>query len=87
MKHVGFNNIPFDHSRGAMHIFLNMFYPTDNEHVGEQLGYCRQREWRVISGRLNFNGRPIGRELSDPEKARLLAIDNEFWSRTIRVDG
>jgi hypothetical protein len=88
MKHVGFNNIPFDHSRAALHVFLNMFYPADNAYVGEQLGYYRQREWRVISsGRLNFNGRPTSRELSSIERTRLLEIDSAFWSRTITIQG
>ncbi len=61
MKHVGYRNIPFDHSIGMLGIFLNIFYPTDNTHSGELLGYYRQREWRLIGGELNFNDRPLGR--------------------------
>lgn len=83
LKHVGFNNIPFDHSIGILSIFLNMFCPTDNTHTGEHLGYYRQREWRVIAGDVRFNNRPLGRPLLDNEKAELLAIDRLFWERAL----
>jgi hypothetical protein len=85
-NHVGFNNIPFDHSIGIVGVFLNMFYPTDNTHTGDQLGYYRQREWRLIAGDINFNGRPMGRSLSDAETAKLHEIDAQFWSRELMVD-
>jgi hypothetical protein len=67
LQYVGFKNIPFDHSMGVLSVLLNMFYPTDNMHTGDQLGYYRQREWRLIAGDINFNGRPMGRSLSDVE--------------------
>src|SRR5262249_53334802 len=50
LKYVGFNNIPFDHSVGVLNAFMNMFYPTDNTHKDDLLGYYRQREWRLIAG-------------------------------------
>jgi hypothetical protein len=87
MKHIGYRNIPFDHSIGMLSVFLNIFYPTDDSHSGELLGYYRQREWRLIGGELNFNNRPIGRSLTPAETARLLAIDQRFWSRELTVDG
>ena len=87
LQHVGFNNIPFDHSIGVLSVFLNMFYPTDNEHTGDQLGYYRQREWRVVAGDINFAGRPMGRPLTSEETAGLLGIDSGFWSRVLAVDG
>jgi len=83
LKYVGFNNIPFDHSIGILSIFLNMFCPTDNTYTGEQLGYYRQREWRLIADDVEFNGQPLGRHLSDEEKAELLAIDQLFWERVL----
>jgi hypothetical protein len=83
LKYVGFNNIPFDHSIGILSVFLNMFCPTDNTHTGEQLGYYRQREWRLIAGDLKFNGQPLGRQLLDEEKAELLAIDQLFWGQVL----
>jgi hypothetical protein len=87
MKHIGYRNIPFDHSIGMLSVFLNIFYPTDNTHSGELLGYYRQREWRLIGGDLNFNNRPIGRGLKPDETARLLAINNRFWGRELVWEG
>src|SRR5208283_2111076 len=33
LNHVGYRNIPFDHSTGILSIFMNMFYPADNMHT------------------------------------------------------
>jgi len=87
LQHVGFNNIPFDHSAGILSVFMNMFYPADNTHTGDQLGYYRQREWRLIAGDVNFNGRPMGRALSSAEIATLEGIDPDFWKRELVVEG
>jgi hypothetical protein len=87
LQHVGFNNIPFEHSTGVLSVFMNMFYPTDNVHTDTQLGYYRQREWRLIAGDLNFNGRPMGRSLSANEATTIQAIDDKFWNRELEVDG
>jgi hypothetical protein len=87
LQYVGFNNIPFDHSIGVLNVFLNMFYPTDNTHTGDELGYYRQREWRLIAGDIHLNGRSIGRSLSEPEITRLQEIDRHFWTRELMVDG
>jgi hypothetical protein len=87
LQHVGFNNIPFDHSAGVLGAFLNMFYPTDNPYTNDQLGYYRQREWRLIGDNVNIKGRPISRGLSAPEVGRLEQIDPEFWARELTADG
>jgi hypothetical protein len=87
LQHVGFNNIPFDHSIGVLAVFLNMFCPTDNLHLGEPLGYYRQREWRLIASDIRINGRPLGRDLSDVEKETLAAVDPLFWNHPLLVDG
>jgi hypothetical protein len=87
LQHVGFNNIPFDHSTGMLSVFMNMFYPTDNTHTGDELGYYRQREWRLIAGDVNFNNRPMGRPLTGAESATLEAIDPVFWNRKLTVEG
>jgi hypothetical protein len=76
-----------DHSVGILSVFLNIFYPTDNPHTGDHLGYYRQREWRLIAGDINFNERPMGRSLSVPEVTRLEEIDPQFWTRELTVDG
>ena len=87
LQYVGFNSIPFDHSAGILGYFLDMFYPTDNSYKNDQLGYYRQREWRLIVTNINLKGRPIGRKLSESEVAELEQIDPEFWSRKLSVDG
>jgi hypothetical protein len=87
IQHVGFNSIPFDHSIAILNVFQNMFYPTDNAHTGDALGYYRQREWRLIAGDINFGGRPMGRELSVIEATRLKEIDSRFWTRELAVEG
>lgn len=87
MKHVGYRNIPFDHSIGMLTVFLNIFYPTDNMHTRELLGYYRQREWRLIGRGLHFNARPVARALTQAEMERLQTIDATFWKREVTVDG
>ena len=87
IQHIGFNNIPFDHSSGILNFFMNMFYPTDNTHTGEQLGYYSQREWRLIAGDINLNGRPIGRTLNKSEIEDLERVDSAFWTRSLEFDG
>lgn len=86
LKHLGFNNIPFDHSVGILNLFLNMFYPTDNNHADQELGYYRQREWRLVAGDIKINGRSLGRKLLPSEKDKLLDIDRGFWSREIEIE-
>ncbi len=87
LQHVGFNNIPFEHSIAVLGVFLNMFCPTDNLHQNEKFGYYKQREWRLINSDIRFNGRPMGRDLTLAEKSSLTAIDSDFWNRTLEVDG
>ncbi len=84
MQHVGYRNIPFDHSVGILSVFLNMFYPTDNTFSGDELGYYRQREWRLIGGPA-INGRAMGRKLNAAEHSRLVDIDQKFWCREIEI--
>jgi hypothetical protein len=87
LQHVGYNNIPFDHSTAMLTIFMSMFYPTDNTHTGDELAYYRQREWRLIAGEINVNNRPLGRLLSPTEVAEVEEIDPNFWTRHIVFDG
>ena len=86
MTYVGFRNIPFDHSVAILDVALEMFYPTDNAHTGDLLGYYRQREWRFLGGDLAFNNRPIARKLTDQEQQKLTAIDPGFWQKELEVN-
>lgn len=87
LQYIGFNNIPFDHSAGILGYFLNIFYPTDNLYLSDELGYYRQREWRIVANNVNVHGRPIGRSLSAAEVVQLEEIDLEFWGRQLSADG
>ena len=59
-----------------------MFYPTDDPRQDQELGYYRQREWRITAD-YSMNGSPRGRSLEDDEKKLLLGINESFWgSRT-----
>jgi Putative abortive phage resistance protein AbiGi, antitoxin len=86
LQYVGFNSIPFDHSNAVLGYFLNLFYPTDNAFKNDQLGYYRQREWRLIASDLGIKGRPIARKLSGSEVTELEEIDPEFWRRELKED-
>jgi hypothetical protein len=87
LQYVGFNNIPFDHSAAVLGFLLNLFYPADNTHQDDELGYYRQREWRLTASDIAIKRRPIARKLSDPEMLLLEKVDPEFWTRELMVDG
>ena len=65
---------------GAASIAQAMFYPTDDDHQNQELGYYRQREWRITAD-YYVNGSPRGRGLTDEEKVLLLGLDERFWGR------
>ena len=80
LNYLSFETAPFDAMIGATSIAQALFYPTDNEHQSEELGYYRQREWRVTAD-YSVNGFPRGRGLEDDEKDLLLGLDESFWGR------
>jgi hypothetical protein len=85
LSYVGFENAPFAAMSGVASITQSLFYPTDDEHVDERLGYYRQREWRVTAGYF-VNDTPRGRNLTADEKSELLKIDGRFWQRELTDD-
>lgn len=87
LAHVSFNSIPFNHSIAILDVFANIFYPTDNAHAGDQLGYYRQREWRLIASDIAFDGKPMCRSLTPQEVSALEGIDSEFWTKKLEIDG
>ena len=80
LSFIGFENAPFDAMTGAISIAQSLFYPTDDNHTDELLGYYRQREWRITAG-YYVNGIPRGRPLVDGEKRMLMNADSDFWNR------
>ena len=85
LQYIGFENAPFAAMTGAISIAQSLFYPTDDEHRDEWLGYYRQREWRITAG-YYVNGRPRGRALVDGERQMLINADAHFWNREM-TDG
>ncbi|MBJ9622329.1 abortive infection system antitoxin AbiGi family protein [Burkholderia multivorans] len=79
MTHIGYRNIPFNHSIAMLGIYENMFYPTDNAHSDEILGYYRQREWRLVTSDIAVEGQRIVRPLTEDERQKLEAVDAGFW--------
>ena len=82
LNYLGFETAPFNAMVGAISIAQAMFYPTDDDHQNQELGYYRQREWRITAG-YSVNGSPRGRSLQDEEKELLLGLDESFWGREI----
>ena len=78
LSYLRFQNAPFDAMIGVASIAQSLFYPTDDDHVDDLLGYYRQREWRITAG-YSVNGIPRGRSLNDDERRELMDIDQHFW--------
>ena len=80
LNYLDFETAPFDTMIGATTIAQAMFYPTDDDHHHQELGYYRQREWRITAD-YSVNGSPRGRNLGDEEKDLLLGLDESFWGK------
>ena len=78
LSFIGFETAPFNAMTGATSIAQALFYPTDDDHHDQELGYFRQREWRITAD-YYVNGSPRGRSLQDEEKELLLKLDESFW--------
>ena len=81
LNFIGFRRAPFDAMLGATSIAQALFYPTDDDHHDDELGYYRQREWRITAD-YYVNGSPRGRSLHEAEKELLLQLDESFWGKT-----
>ena len=79
-NYLGFETAPFDAMTGATSIAQALLYPTDDDHHDQELGYYRQREWR-ITGDYYVNGSRRGRSLCNAEKTWLLELDEAFWGK------
>ena len=82
LNYIRFENAPFDAMVGATSIAQALFCPTDDDHHDQELGYYRQREWRITAD-YYVNGSPRGRNLKDPEKKLLRELDDSFWGREL----
>ena len=78
LDYIGFKTAPFSAMTGVTTIAQALFYPTDDDHHDQELGYYRQREWRITADYF-VNGEPRGRTLLDEEMQLLLDLDESFW--------
>ena len=78
LDYIGFRTAPFNAMTGVTTIAQALFYPTDDDHHDQELGYYRQREWRITAD-YYVNGMPRGRSLQDEEVQLLLELDESFW--------
>ena len=74
LNYIGFRTAPFSAMTGVTTIAQTLFYPTDDDRHEQELGYYRQREWRITAD-YYVNGSPRGRGLQDEEKQLLLELD------------
>ncbi len=84
LDYLSFQNAPFDLMRGVLNGMLSLFYPTDDTHNAVTLGYCRQREWRIVSG-LEIDGNPLSVLLSETERNEVREISPEFWDKSLSI--
>ena len=82
LRYLQFETAPFAAMTGVTSMAQSLFYPTDDAYHDEELGYYRQREWR-ITGDFYINGNRRGRAPHDEEKTHLLGVDQSFWSRQV----
>ena len=83
LRFIEFETAPFDAMTGVTSIAQALFYPADDDHHDQELGYYRQREWRITAD-YYVNGSPRGRSLQDEEKKLLLKLDESFWGGNTR---
>ena len=82
LSFLGFENAPFGAMVGAVSLAQSLFYPTDDEHIDERLGYYRQREWRITAG-YSVSGISRYRILDEKQKKALTKLDRVFWKRKL----
>ena len=87
---IGNEVTPWNNLAVGANALLAFFHPTDNKKTDVALEYYREREWRIAAG-LFIRGsgdQPdtnLLRVLSASERQRLLAIDEEFFSRRVQT--
>jgi hypothetical protein len=66
---------------------LNLYYPTDDyQHkMGHDLGYYKQREWKVVPNFAANNSWQYP-PVSDSEKAALLALNPGYFSKVLQPE-
>ena len=73
---------PAEEVAGALRALFSLFYPTEDLDHNEELGYYRDREWRIVGNMLK-NGVAVSDPPSPAERSRLLDLDAEFFGRVV----
>lgn len=68
--------------RNALRALSAFFYPAEDFRYTGLLAYYRQREWRFIAN-MAKHGQDLDRNLTDQEKAKLMAVDADFFGRSM----
>lgn len=68
---------------GAVSSISSLFYPTENLTYTGELGYYRQREWRLFSGQF-VAGQPMTELTNLGQQKELLKIDRTFFGRKLK---
>lgn len=68
--------------RNALRALSAFFYPAEDFMYTGLLAYYRQREWRFIAN-MTKHGHDLDRDLTDQEKANLMALDGDFFGRSM----
>lgn len=71
---------PFSQLEANIQGLTGLFQAVENLKYTDELGYYRQREWRLVSGLLD-HGKPQSRLLDDHEKKTILGISGPFFEK------
>ena len=66
----------------ALRALSAFLYPAEDFRYTGLLAYYRQREWRFIAN-MAKHGHDLDRDLTEQEKATLMAIDGDFFGQTM----
>lgn len=70
------------HLHAILKTISNFFYPTEDLHYTDLLGYYQQREWRILSN-MAKDGESLTRRLLKEEEESLLDLDREFFNEEL----
>ena len=74
----------FDEQLKAIRGMTGLFYPTERAGADDKLLYYRQREWRIVGGRVK-DGAEITSKPTDEEIEVLIEIDRDFFTKVLQL--
>lgn len=79
---IGHGVCDFNHLEGALQGLSGYFCPIEDRHYTGDLGYYKQREWRIC-GNMSKDGAQITVPCPKELQEKLLEIDPDFWGREL----